>query len=350
MARAKKKVLPKDIENQLAKGDLDELKALFDLYDVNARDGLFKQSALAFDQCPDELARWLVAQGADLAATNPYGETPLHARAASWQGRIDVLLELGADVNNGEGQRGTPLHSATRICNAAVVDLLIRHGARVDALDGDGLTPLASLLQQCSNAMLERAAPTVRLLLDAGASRTEQMKSFVTRIGTSFEFHRSAFDPDSVDAASAALDRLYEWLEVPPVPRLIRHDGKSPIVARSSNWWERHSELWELLVPPKGAAPTVQGEVIRISGRISDEMERNGGINWDATYRQMADAFLLHVASGVPLPAPVLDEARELIAAVKRKQGDLRRMAELAVDWVMSNPNPIKLPKPDYNR
>jgi hypothetical protein len=75
MAKAKKKLLPKDFEALLEKGDIGELKAVFDNCEVDARGGVFKQTALAFNECPDEMARWLVAQGADLSAGNSYGET-----------------------------------------------------------------------------------------------------------------------------------------------------------------------------------------------------------------------------------------------------------------------------------
>ncbi|HEY1303289.1 MAG TPA: ankyrin repeat domain-containing protein [Vicinamibacterales bacterium] len=350
MAKAKKKQLPKDFEALLEKGDLDALKALFDAHDVNARGGVFKQTALAFNRCPDDLARWLVTRGADLAAADRFGDTPLHSRAGHWQGRIEVLLELGAEVNLGENQRGTPLHKAASVCNFPAAELLIRHGARIDALNGEGQTPLAYTLQRCSNAKIEEVTAMAQVLIAAGARQTPEMKSSVTRIGTDFEFHRDGFNPEYVDATSAALDRLYVLFDVPPVPRRVQHDGKSPIVARSASWEDQHQELWELLVPSSGAASTVQGEVVRIAGRVHDELERNGGVNWDNTYREMADAFLVHVASGVPLPTASLAEAREIVAAVKRRDGDARRLCELAVNWVALNPTPAKLPKPDYNR
>lgn len=89
-------------------GDIEALKAVFDSCDLNARGGVFKQTALAFVDCPDDLTRWLVEQGADLSAADSYGETPLHARAGHWKGNVDLLIELGADVNddaNGRGRR-----------------------------------------------------------------------------------------------------------------------------------------------------------------------------------------------------------------------------------------------------
>jgi hypothetical protein len=80
-------------------------------------------------------------------------------------------------------------------------------------------------------------------------------------------------------------------------------------------------------VPSQGPAATVQGEVIRISGRIADELHRNGGTNWDADYKAMADAFLKHVQGGKPLSSPDLAEAAAIVAAVKRKTGETAHMA-----------------------
>jgi hypothetical protein len=105
------------------------------------------------------------------------------------------------------------------------------------------------------------------------------MKAFVQRIGENFEFHRAGFNPESVEATSAALDRLYALFGVPPVPRRMMHDGRSPIVAKSARWQDQQQELWALLVPSNGPAATVQGEVIRIAGRVADEIDRNGGAN-----------------------------------------------------------------------
>jgi hypothetical protein len=350
VAKAKKKQLPKDFEALMEDGDLQELKTLFDTYDVNARGSVFKQTALAFNQCPDELARWLVEHGADLAAVDSYGDTPLHSRARHWNGRIEVLLELGADVNHGENMRGTPLHAAAGSYRIATAALLLRHGAHVDALNREDQTPLAYALERCSNAQIKDMTGLAELLLTAGARQMPEMKTFVTRIGTDFEFHRAGFNPDSVVATSAALDKLYVQFGVPPVSRRVQHDGKSLIVARSARWKDQHQELWELLVPSSGAARTVQGEVVRISGRIQDELERNGRINWDRGYIRMADAFLVHIASGVPLAESLLNEAGEIVAELKRRNGDTDRLCELAVNWVALNPTPLKLPPPDYDR
>lgn len=372
MAKAKKKLLPKDFEEQLKSQNLEALKAVFDTCDLNARGGVFKQCALAFNECPDELARWLVEQGADLSAGDTYGETPLHARSRHWQGRIEILLELGADVHHEAGGLGTPLHFAAAVGNCHTAQLLLQHGASADAVNSKNFTPLAYALQQCSNAGIEKIADIAELLIEASATRSPKPKSFfariflpdsvdasrtspdlrayIERIGTDFEFHRANFNPDSLEATSAALDKLYVLFDVTPVPQRAMHDGKSQIMAKAKRWQDQHQELWELLVPSSGAAHTIQGEVIRISGRISDELDGNGGINWDADYKKMADTFLTYVGSGVPLPDEQLADAHAIVAEVKRRQGDTERLCALAVNWVALNPKSETLPTPDYRR
>lgn len=62
----KKTTLPRDFEDRLKQGDPEALKAVVTSCELDARGGYGKQTALAFDKCPHELAQWLVEQGADL--------------------------------------------------------------------------------------------------------------------------------------------------------------------------------------------------------------------------------------------------------------------------------------------
>lgn len=348
---AKRKTLPKDFEELLKKGDLEELKALLEQCEPNARGGYGKHTALAFDDCPDELARWLVANGTDLSAGDTWGKTPLHERARSYRGRIDVLLELGADPNAPAGTYGTPLHSAAEGKQVENAAKLIAKGARPDELSPRGFTPLELALAGASNAELDRLAPLAKLLLGAGAQRTPRMKEWVARLGKQFETFRSAFAKEHVDATSAALDELYRLFDVAPAPRRQMHDGTSPIAVKATRWQQQHAELWDLLVPPKGAAPTVQGEVIRIAGRISREVLDNGSGNWDEQFSEMARAFLVHVQSGAALSEAELTAVRGIVGELtRRKTGDCARLTELGVAWVLRNLNPIPHGTPAYSR
>ncbi len=348
---SKRKTLPKNFAELLEAGDLAALQAVFETCEVDARGDYAKQTALAFDGCPDALARWLVARGADLGAVDTWGNTPLHTRARSWRGNIPVLLELGADVNAATASIGTPLHAAADRKHTENAALLLAHGARVDARNKQGLTPLELALRGCTNAELDRMPAFVKVMLDAGAERTPAMKGFVAQAGKSFEFHREGFNREGVAAASDALDFLYTTFEVTPVARRHVHEGAAPIVVKTTTWQEQHAELWDLLVPSRGPAATVQGEVIRITGRISDEWERNGGANWDDPYTEMAAALASYVQRGTPLGPSEIAEIASIVRSLHARGGAGNdRLAALAVAWVLRNPQPLPLEKPAYNR
>jgi hypothetical protein len=291
------------------------------------------------------------ARGADLSARDLWRNTPLHRHAGSRRGHIGVLIELGADVNDAGASIGRPLHAAANVMNADHAKLLVAAGANVNATNEEGLAPLELALRGCSNADLENLVRFARVLLDAGARRTPMMKDCVTRLGKTFEFHRSNFNPESLAAASAALDAIYGMFDAALVARRELHDDKSPIVPKTTTWQKQHMELWDLLVPSSGPAPTVQGEVIRIAGRIADELERNGGAHWDAGYRAMASAFLDLLRSGMPLDDSALRDCERVVdALVKTGMSDIDRLAELAVAWVLRNPTPMRLGRVVYTR
>ncbi|RFS22699.1 ankyrin repeat domain-containing protein [Chitinophaga silvatica] len=348
---AKKKItLPKDFEELLSKGDLQELKEVFNKCEIDARGGYGKQTALAYDNCPHSLAKWLVEQGANLEATDTWGNTALHNRSRSYFGNIESLLELGADVNNGGSSVGTPLHAAADSHNVENTKLLLAHGAKPDTLNSDKHTPLDQALKTCSNIDIANTVKLAQIYLNTGIRITSQMQESVIEIGSRFEFHRANFNKADVDEVSNALEELYKLFEVSPVPKRIMHDGKSLITIKKEAWQDQHQELWELLVPSSGATETMQGEVTRISGKIAYELEDNGGVNWDSDYKKMADAFLSFLRQGKQLPAKELAEAEEIVAAIKRKAGNSARLCELGVKWVIENPMPIKLPKMEYKR
>ncbi|MNJ59485.1 hypothetical protein D3C77_551720 [compost metagenome] len=172
-------------------------------------------------------------------------------------------------------------------------------------------------------------------------------------IGERFEFHREGFNKDYIQETDEALSALYEMFGVTPVKKLERHDGVSLITVSSETWQKQHQELWEYLVPSKGHAPTVQGEVIRITGRISYEVHNNGGVNWDKDFRKMLSALNQYLQSGVPLNDEDLELAAQADAEIRPSgYGDDEPawLCELAVKWVITNPEPIQLGKVDYLR
>jgi hypothetical protein len=125
----------------------------------------------------------------------------------------------------------------------------------------------------------------------------------------------------------------------------IKEDDMSKI-----KWWEEHPRLWEQLVPASGQADTVQGELIRCSGKLSDEAYRNGNMNWESGYERLA-RFL-----GAKLNDPVTftpEERKKIADAVEEVIRDFKTpdvsghgsshyyLTEMTVRWCLANPKPL---------
>ena len=353
---AKKRVtLPKDFNELLTDGNIDQLKAVYDKCELTAHNGRYSLStALHFGGVPDELVFWLVEQGLDINIPDYYGATPLYRQAILGRDTVKLLLELGADIGKPNTYGETPLHVAAEFFHPKTVKLLIDKGADVNAKNDMGRTPLASVLMVCRGIYIAQTAEIATMLLDAGAKKTSAMKEKVENIGKDFEFHRESIHPDYIEAADRGLTKLYEIFDVKPVEKRLTHDGVSPIFVKEGSWEEQYEELWSFLIPSSGAAKTVQGEVIRIPGRVRDELDRNGGVNWDRDYRKMLQAMPQYLSLGISLSDQELEETKELIAQVHGKDFDdeprLDRLCQLAIAWIKQNPEPLLLEKTSYKR
>ena len=268
----KRKTLPKHFNELIESGDVSALQEVFNTCDLNAYGGYSKATALSFHKVPDELVNWLVERGADIDAVDTYKRTALHAQASSWHGNVSLLVKLGASIDARDYQDDTPLHMAAGSFKPMAVRELVAHGADIHAKNKMRQTPLEKALAEGNNASIESIAEIADILLEAGAEIIPDMAASVTRLGKNFEFHRENFNKDSLAATDAALMHLYELFHVSPVERRTIHDGTSPITVKANRWQTQHQELWEMLVPSQGAAKTVQGEVIRITGKVSNEI------------------------------------------------------------------------------
>lgn len=344
----KKKTLPKNFEKLIEVGDISTLKEVFSQCEWDARGGYSKTTALSFYKIPDELVYWLAEQGADINARDSYKRTPLHSQAISWCGNIRLLLELGADIEAIDSQNETPLHAAASAFKSQAVQDLVAHGANINAENNMKYTPLAKALAHCRNANIVEMVEIAQILLNAGTPITLDMIESVKRIGKDFEFYKENFNKEFLHQTVDALFRLYEQFDVEPVAKRHMHDGTSPITVTATYWQAQHEELWNFLIPAQGYAKTMQGEVIRITGRVSHEIFDNGGINWNNDYRKMLDALISYFMSGTPLVAATHQEATTLAKQLRDGIGDDEpaRLCKLAVQWVLANPNPIFLKQP----
>ena len=100
-----------------------------------------------------EIARRLLALGADVRSANRRGGEPLHYAAdgmpvahtwdpAAQAATIACLIEAGADPNAADKGGATPLHRAARASCAAAVQALLEGGADPRRMNRHGSTPL----------------------------------------------------------------------------------------------------------------------------------------------------------------------------------------------------------------
>ena len=353
---AKKRVtLPKEFKDLMDEGNIEALKAVYDRCELTAHDGRFSLcTPLHMGGVPDELVIWLVEKGLDINIPDYYGATPLYSQATMGRDTVKLLLELGADIEKTNTYGNTPLHMAAEFFHPKTVALLLEKGAAVNPKNDRGQTPLDSVLTVCRGIYIAQTAEIASMLLDAGAKKTSAMKEKVENIGKDFEFHRESIHPDYIEAADKGLAKLYELFDVKPVAKRITHDGVSPIKLVEGSWEEQYEELWSFLIPSIGAARTVQGEVIRIPGRVRDELDRNGGANWDRDYRKMLQAMPHYLSLGTPLSDTDLEEAKQVISQIYGKDFNdgprLDRLCQLALAWIKQNPKPIDLKEPSYKR
>ena len=94
-------------------------------------------------------------------------------------------------------------------------------------------------------------------------------------------------------------------------------------------------QAWDSLVPSNGSAATVQGEVVRIAGRINLELLRN--------------AISGYLQQGNSLSENELSEVADIQKHILEDDGTgTKRLCELATAWVVQNPQPIALGKVNY--
>lgn len=355
MAKAKRKTLPTNFTEVLETGSFEAQKAVFDNCALDAYErGYSHDTALHQYAIKEELARYLVAEGLNINIQNAYGRTPLYTHSTVGAPLVAVLLELGADVNLANNDGCTPLFTALANARVDTVKLLLEHGANINHKNQAKQNALEYGLSLTSNASIPDMLQCAKLMLDAGTKVTKNMQKCVKAIGDNFERYREAFNKDLLATTDAALTELYKLFDVEPAAKHITHDGTQSITITGNTPQEQFNKLWDLLVPPQGSAKTVQGEVIRIAGRVRSEYYRNGGANWDREYRSMLNSLIKHLGSHNALSDVDVARAKEIAHAINGKcdfdETILDELSLLALTWVSHNLDPIALKTPAYKR
>jgi len=120
--------------------------------DANTKDIKHGGSALVNAvECADkEMAKLLIAHGADVNTGGDHGQSPLYYAASYNKDVIELLLARGANTN-----AGPILHNAVARGDREIVRLFLAHGADTSVRDADGKTPLDLATDIGDTAMAE---------------------------------------------------------------------------------------------------------------------------------------------------------------------------------------------------
>ncbi|PPF44413.1 hypothetical protein C5B85_09670 [Pseudoclavibacter sp. AY1F1] len=348
----KRITLPKDFRRgeTFAPAELEEIFAKVETTALG-RD-FNKESALMSDRLDAVGIRWLLERGADGNATDRFGNTAL-THHSKWEAKLDlvaILLEHGADPNI--SGHSSPLASAAEYMNVDGMRLLLEAGADPLLNFGrHGGNALDRAMTRMKHYQAPQALEVARILVDRGVTVSGDTPKYLRQ--TMSQLQGFIAKGNGSEANLATLMELFELLGVEPtVPPRVLEPGE-PITVTTEGWKAQYSELWKMLVPGGGAAESVQGEVVRIAGRVGNEILGNGGGNWDKDFDKMLQAYRAHVRTGAPLEDTELasvDKAAARLAGGAFDEPAIDTLTELAVTWVLRNPDRVELPKPTYRR
>lgn len=375
-----KKTLPNDLgrfcmnhERDWCEPLIEKLKEMLSECEPDATPrGASNETVLHFTNIPVEIVAWQIGRGATVDAPHTYG-TPLlkHARKGNYD-ICKLLIEKGADVNAENYESATPLFAAADGGRVEVVKLLLENGADPNLRGNrviDGKNALLYMISRMHFGDGDKAETAEILIAAMGGKEAiseedwKLAQNYIKNKGEQFEFTKSSWEEPRDDwernyriKSESEMKKFFELFGVEPAKAVIKHDGKSPIIVDTNlPFGDIHDALWDYLVPARGACATVQGEVIRITGRIGDEVYRNGGMNWDDEYRKMLAALKDYFAMGTPLPDENMEEVSNASIGVNKCKacGCEKAVGILqanAVRWVSLNSTPIALGPVEYNR
>ncbi len=359
---AKQKILVEDFQAIIDSGDMDAFKAVFDACEISATRAPIPMgkrtwnpncNAFSYKNLTPAHIQFLIDSGLNVNSDCGYSYPAITFQASNKE-NLKCLLDNGADLECVVSpQFGTALAIACTCLDTEGVRNLIDAGASVNtAGEEDALVDLA-LCHSDENHVAEPLR-IAKMLLDHGAETTEDTKDCVSRVGEFFEEKKDELDKEQLDELTTIMNELYRRFEIAPavVPDNDKHDGVSPITVSGNTWKEQYNELWAKLVPASGRAQTVQGEMIRIIGKVTYEVLDNGGLNWDDNYRKMLKSLSGFMSSFESSGNALVDEANRIIKKISAssEEKSLYRLTEIIVNLVVANPQPIQLGEVTYER
>jgi ankyrin repeat protein len=191
-----------------------------DSHDENYRTALYMVFYLHLGR--RDIAEMLLDWGAKVDATDKWGRTMLH-QMSQYKDRVSsvqLLLELGADVNAQDNDHITPLHLASAGGKLEIARVLLDHGAKVNAESNRGETPLHRLSGDVWSKDSEHPR-IARLLLERGADVNAREKGHATPLHLASE--EGSFDVAQILLACGADVNAKNDRDQTPLFLLLQH-------------------------------------------------------------------------------------------------------------------------------
>lgn len=257
---------------------------------------------------------------------------------------VEYLLRQGADPNVADTSGYNAFHSAIFLRDLELCELFLAHDVNPDAQDAQGYSALFLFLRECyahwaprGVGLKQRCLAIVERLLAKGADG-----ELASRYGT---IPRTYLCPEI-----AAVRRLIEGTAVRSVAA-YRQTPQPPSALRHP---EIGKEIWKNLVPRRGQADSVQGELLRAVEKVRDEAQRNGNVNFNRCHTLLV-AFVRDtlVASGLFDAETVLQIQRDTKLLVSPRRPYLQddvydRLCDRVCEFYLHHREPIhREPNPE---
>lgn len=260
--------------------------------------------------------------------------------AAAAHGRVEavkLLLSLGADINI--NTNGTALHYALDNEEYEIALILLDHDIDCSLVNGNGNSVLFKMV---SSKRPDRIT-ICKKMISLGANPHSKSKHGVS----AYSFAQTTEDTELIKlfdsiSSSDALDLSYV---APTTSKVLQN------LSDKYDWKTVYNDLWNELVPPSGNANSLQGELLRCIGKLSDEFFRNGNINWDHNkdwYMDMISFLKTHLLDGsIAVDEKELKEAfKKLthfnVVHYEKAESPHRLITETVVDWCAVHKTLIK--------
>lgn len=341
----KRKTIPDayDVNEIVGTGDIKKLEEIYEKCELSVFIDMLEYSNI----CKETL-EWIMGKGIDLKEVcKKYGILSEQARRG---GNIEMFVEHGADPF----AEDDILIMAARYHNVKSVETALELGIDMYiknfSLSGTALY-VALHYGDCSD--FPKMEQIVRLFLEHGYEISEEERQAFKRQAEEYEFEYDELQDhpwykESRDEIERSLKNLYELLDITPIPRYIKHDGVSEIQIPKGSVKEQFEIMYNVMVPNRGRAKSMQGEAIRIIGTVNRGLS-GGRENINADEKKMLKYLIEFLGQGNPLSDEEIDMVKELRNS-KLNDEKIIELASITIKWISMNTSPFPLPEVTYKK